>query len=84
MLTIIPTSRITKETDNWLGFTVEQTQQKEAGFQKFSINQGLKKTRHSQNKSQFFSVNQLLLVLLSYLLKKCTLEIQKQRNSNLF
>ena len=43
MLTIIPTSRIAKETDNWLGFTVEQTQQKEAGFQKFSINQGLEK-----------------------------------------
>ena len=79
----IPTSRISKETDNWLDFTVEQTQQKEAGFQKSSINQGLKKSAIPQNKSQFFSVNQLLLVLLSYLFKKCTREIQKQRNSNL-
>ena len=37
------TSRVPKETDNWFGFTVKQTQQGETGFQKFSINQGLKK-----------------------------------------
>lgn len=79
-----PDFRTSKETDNWFGFTVKQTQQRETGFQTFLLIEGFKKRGIPQNKSPFFSVNWLLLVLLSYLLKKYTLEIQKRTRSNLF